>query len=177
MKKINQTGRSMVEMLGVLAIIGILSIGGISIVGRAKQSHDISQLIADTAQVAMISKKLSCQYDAAYGTYTNFLVRSQAYPDSFELEDGSFYAPPTDAKFDITGTKEAFAINISEMSEGACVALASTNWGKTRTSGFLGACFNNCSQPAAGNDTVMDPSTAAEKCDENATLKLWYKGC
>ena len=33
MKKIkkNQSGRSMVEMLGVLAIIGVLSVGGISV--------------------------------------------------------------------------------------------------------------------------------------------------
>ena len=30
MKKVNESGRSMVEMLGVLAIIGVLSIGGIA---------------------------------------------------------------------------------------------------------------------------------------------------
>jgi len=29
--KKNQSGRSMVEMLGVLAIIGVLSVGGISV--------------------------------------------------------------------------------------------------------------------------------------------------
>ena len=29
-KKTDQSGRSMVEMLGVLAIIGVLSVGGIS---------------------------------------------------------------------------------------------------------------------------------------------------
>ena len=30
MKHINENGRSMVEMLGVLAIIGVLSVGGIA---------------------------------------------------------------------------------------------------------------------------------------------------
>ena len=29
-KEINQSGRSMIEMLGVLAIIGVLSVGGIA---------------------------------------------------------------------------------------------------------------------------------------------------
>ena len=30
MKKANESGRSMVEMLGVLAIIGVLSVGGVA---------------------------------------------------------------------------------------------------------------------------------------------------
>ena len=177
MIKINQNGRSMVEMLGVLAIIGILSIGGLGIVGRAKKSHDISQLIAETAQVAMNAKKMACDYEDGYGTYTNFLIRSQAYPDNFVISGSSFYSTPTDTKFDIVGSKDAFAIKISEMDEDACVALASANWGKTRTSGFLGACFNDCAKPASGYDNVMDPGTAATNCSNNATLKIWYKGC
>ncbi|MBR2136742.1 MAG: prepilin-type N-terminal cleavage/methylation domain-containing protein [Alphaproteobacteria bacterium] len=36
--KTNQSGRSMIEMLGVLAIIGVLSVGGIAGYSKAKAS-------------------------------------------------------------------------------------------------------------------------------------------
>lgn len=51
MKK-NQSGRSMVEMLGVLAIIGVLSVGAIAGYSKAmtkyklnKQSEQLTQLV------------------------------------------------------------------------------------------------------------------------------------
>ena len=36
--KTNETGRSMVEMLGVLAIVGVLSVGGISAYSKAVEN-------------------------------------------------------------------------------------------------------------------------------------------
>ncbi len=43
--KNNQFGRSMVEMLGVLAIIGVLSIGGIAGYSKAMEKHKINKTI------------------------------------------------------------------------------------------------------------------------------------
>ena len=48
-KKKNETGRSMVEMLGVLAIIGVLSVGGVygySMAMRKYRANDIVQAAA-----------------------------------------------------------------------------------------------------------------------------------
>ena len=44
-KKVKESGRSMVEMLGVLAIIGVLSIGGIAGYRTAMDSHHASQTV------------------------------------------------------------------------------------------------------------------------------------
>ncbi|MBR1914849.1 MAG: hypothetical protein IJ830_00205 [Alphaproteobacteria bacterium] len=41
--KINQTGRSMVEMLGVLAIIGVLSAGGLAGYNKAMTQHKLNK--------------------------------------------------------------------------------------------------------------------------------------
>ena len=52
MMKKNETGRSMVEMLGVLAIIGVLSVAGIkgySIAMRNYRANEIAQAISMTA--------------------------------------------------------------------------------------------------------------------------------
>ena len=42
-KKYNQIGRSMVEMLGVLAIIGVLSVGGITGYSKAMQKYKLNK--------------------------------------------------------------------------------------------------------------------------------------
>ncbi len=54
--KKNESGRSMVEMLGVLAVIGVLSVGGISGYSYAMKRQRISQTINQLA-VAMQSAR------------------------------------------------------------------------------------------------------------------------
>ena len=44
MCKNNQVGRSMVEMLGVLAIIGVLSVGGIAAYSKAMEKYNFNKL-------------------------------------------------------------------------------------------------------------------------------------
>lgn len=51
MKHINESGRSMVEMLGVLAIIGVLSVGGIAGYSKAMNKYKINKT---TDQVSML---------------------------------------------------------------------------------------------------------------------------
>lgn len=46
----NQSGRSMIEMLGVLAIVGILSVGGISAFQKAMTKHKINQTTGEFSQ-------------------------------------------------------------------------------------------------------------------------------
>ncbi|MBQ8870487.1 MAG: type II secretion system protein [Alphaproteobacteria bacterium] len=58
MKKVCELGRSMVEMLGVLAIIGVLSVGGIAGYSKAMEKHkmnkaseQLNHLIAEVLQL------------------------------------------------------------------------------------------------------------------------------
>jgi Tfp pilus assembly protein PilE len=52
--KRSQKGRSMVEMLGVLSIIGVLSVGGISAYSTAMEKHKANELMAATMQEAVL---------------------------------------------------------------------------------------------------------------------------
>ena len=47
LKHKNQSGRSMVEMLGVLAVTGVLSIGGITGYNYAMNKHRANQVLQD----------------------------------------------------------------------------------------------------------------------------------
>ena len=56
MKKLkSQSGRSMVEMLGVLAIIGVLSVGGIAGYSLAMRRHRANQVVDTLSKYALIA--------------------------------------------------------------------------------------------------------------------------
>ncbi len=54
MKKTNESGRSMVEMLGVLAIIGVLSIGGIAGYSMAMNRYRANEALDAATKYAVI---------------------------------------------------------------------------------------------------------------------------
>ena len=55
MKKI-ESGRSMIEMLGVLAIIGVLSIGGLAAYSAAMDRHQANELLNDASTCLILAK-------------------------------------------------------------------------------------------------------------------------
>ena len=52
----NESGRSMVEMLGVLAIIGVLSVGGIAGYTMAMNKYKANEILATATQMSIIAK-------------------------------------------------------------------------------------------------------------------------
>lgn len=67
-KKLNQKGRSMIEMLGVLAIIGILLSGGIAGYSKAMQSYKTNALIEKIQTIAIqIRKTYKGNYEGLTG--------------------------------------------------------------------------------------------------------------
>ena len=49
-----QFGRSMIEMLGVLALVGVLSIGGIALYRRAVNNHHANTILDDVNRFAFV---------------------------------------------------------------------------------------------------------------------------
>ena len=82
MKKIkkNESGRSMVEMLGVLAIIGVLSVGGIAGYRMAMNKHHANEWLND---FNLFSIEVKSQWE-----------RRDSFEDgkSIELNDFGFYS-------------------------------------------------------------------------------------
>lgn len=62
--KNNQFGRSMIEMLGVMAIIGVLSVGGI--VGRCKYNNDILPMSPYLAAKGCSCSGNTCQFSVTF---------------------------------------------------------------------------------------------------------------
>lgn len=82
MRQTNETGRSMVEMLGVLAIIGVLSIGGVAGYVLAMHRH----MANETAnQITMASVILQTgqipDEDVLVGQYAEVIVMNPDNPE------------------------------------------------------------------------------------------------
>ncbi len=91
MKK-NETGRSMVEMLGVLAIIGVLSVGGITGYRTAMDRYKANKLINDI-QTGLI--EMSAQYKATgsydYALKTDYTINEIHPQCALDMEYPCFY--------------------------------------------------------------------------------------
>ena len=94
-----ETGRSMVEMLGVLAIIGVLSVGGIAGYSKAMRKHKLNKhaesfnMLLNTA--IQQSEKAAHVVDFIDGNgtvwYTETFYKAGFAPDGLEISQSSIY--------------------------------------------------------------------------------------
>ena len=146
MKHTNESGRSMVEMLGVLAIIGVLSVGGIAGYSMAMSKFKITKTID---QVQTIITNLRTLY-ASQRTYTA-LTSSTAYNMGIltdETYDGTAGLNPFGGEilFDVGDSNRSFSIEYTELTDEACVKLATADWGADASSGLLSITTNGASE-------------------------------
>lgn len=91
-KMVEQSGRSMVEMLGVLAIIGVLSVAGISGYRMAMNRYQANKLLEEFNVVAMeaSARIMSSKRSVPDDRYPTCLHTTASFDDlSFEVKDGA----------------------------------------------------------------------------------------
>ena len=154
--KRSQKGRSMVEMLGVLAIIGILSVGGLYGYGVAMKKHKANELLH---QASMLATTISSQI------LTDKPLNVQ------DFGGGSANFSETVG----TPNDEQFTLEIKEVDSSVCEQLKKMKGGMTRdiTCGTADANgkttatlkFNNnlSSEPIAGDFTTESECKGAGK--------------
>jgi len=146
MKNINhEKGRSMIEMLGVLAIIGVLSVGGIAGYSKAMQKYRINKTIEQITLIAGNARSFFAPQRSYEGLgycsndndYCKLIKKAKLMPD--EMWDN------TDKQFNNvfggsacleiadkakSGDKQAFRImyNIPIDNEEICIELLSQDW-------------------------------------------------
>jgi len=131
----------MIEMLGVLAIIGVLSVGGLAGYSKMMSQYRIN---ASMEQMAMISSKISA-YGSGANSYEGLNLKS-AYKLGAPISDPESATNPFNGGIEVEPSniegnsedKQAYVITFTGLTEEACVALASSSWGNVRNSSFIG---------------------------------------
>ncbi|MBR2136928.1 MAG: hypothetical protein IJ852_03070 [Alphaproteobacteria bacterium] len=136
-KEINQNGRSMIEMLGVLAIIGVLSVGGIAGYSKAMQKYRVNKTADQVAQIINGVRTLYSGQKNYAGINNTVLRKAKILPESaFESSSSNNVTNPFGGGIFIYGhgrktvdDKKAVELSIYDIPEDACIELASQDWG------------------------------------------------
>lgn len=128
----------MVEMLGVLAIVGVLSVGGIAGYSQAMSKFKVTKAMD---QVQTIITNIRTLY-ASQRTYSD-LTAKQAQAMGILTEesiDNSDGLNPFGGKiyFGTADSGRTFTITYTDLTGEACVKMATADWGADQSSGLRG---------------------------------------
>ena len=135
----NQNGRSMVEMLGVLAIIGVLSVGGIAGYSKAMEKFKINKTIEQISTIANNMRTTFMSQGNYQGLSTSLAHNAGIIPDEMWDEDeeeahnvwgGILDVFEDYADYDGVDSSfgSAFVIETSSLSDSACLELLTHDW-------------------------------------------------
>ena len=178
MIKTNQSGRSMVEMLGVLAIIGVLSVGGIAGYSKAMNKYKINKT---TDQISMLVANIRTMF-ATQGSYKG-LTNSQAKKfgvvpndmytnvSSASIDDafgGKVYIAPSKLNSNDGDSNKAFIIEYGGLTQEACITIVTGDWGSAQGSGLIGIAASVAKGTAAGAASKLESVTTATTDDNES---------
>lgn len=199
LEKNEQTGRSMVEMLGVLAIIGVLSVGGIAGYSKAMTKFKITKTMDQVSMTVANIRTLYSGQRNYNGLATANALDMGVVPAEMEGATvntlvNAFQGAVTIGTVNYNNQNaSAFRISYANMGQEACVQLITSDWGSGASSGFIGiqvsaAAPQGQNAPQFGNAAAkgaaawdnmhlpVTPSDAATTCatDSGYTTITWY---
>ena len=177
--RVNEQGRSMIEMLGVLAIVGVLSVGGIAGYSKAMTKFKTNKVID---QVNMLSTNIRTLYSSqrTFAGLNNALAnKAGAVPaemvansSTSAIQNGFGGDVYITTGFHLAQANQAYLIGFSSIPKAACVTMATTDWG-----GDVGSGFSYMKVDATGGvvKTLVD-AEAALSTDPAAAASLAKPG-
>ncbi len=127
-----QCGRSMIEMLGVLAIIGVLSVGGIAGYSKAMMQFKINKTKQQITEIITNVRTLYINQKDFNGLFS----RGTSISNEIISNDSIDNAFGNEIAIDSSYLDNAFHITYYALPKEACIALASTDWGTENTTGI-----------------------------------------
>jgi Tfp pilus assembly protein PilE len=146
--KFNEQGRSMIEMLGVLAIVGVLSVGGIAGYSKAMAKFNTNKAIDQVNMIATNVRTMFASQRGYEGLSVDIAIKANLIPS--ELYDakstgaysGGAISNPFGGTTFVSAAKnstdnDSFVIAMDKIPQAACVAMATTEWGSEAGGGLL----------------------------------------
>ena len=187
--KSEQSGRSMVEMLGVLAIIGVLSVGGIAGYSKAMAKFKTSKALDQVSTTVANVRTLYSGQPNYSGLTTAIAIKMGAIgaemlsgqsPTSAKVAYNAFNGEVTISATTVSGRANAgFTLVFSGLSKEACVQMASSDWGSGSGSGLVSVQAGTATAGTTASGTLpLNLATAAGGCnqegDANKVTWVYY---
>lgn len=190
MMKTNETGRSMIEMLGVLAIIGVLSVGGIAGYSKAMNKFKTNKVADNVAMIVTNIRTLYAQQQDYNGLTNATAVQMGVVPDELgttETLTNAFLGGvtigavavsgldgETAAAGGTTGANRGFYVTMNGLTKEACVTLATNDWGSGYSAGFIGLKVSGSGQTSAptGFSATCADKSATKWCASQKAMQV-----
>ncbi|MBQ9035033.1 MAG: hypothetical protein IJ099_03600 [Alphaproteobacteria bacterium] len=199
--KQTQAGRSMIEMLGVLAIIGVLSVGGIAGYSKAMMKFKINKTVDEIMQITTNIRTLFGGQRNYSSLSNTVLTGAKLIPDEMVVTTGTgqnqtttftsawgttvTVAKSNKVTASTTSDDKAFLITIANVPTEACVELSVIDWGASAGSGLVAmgtadaVTTSQTTSCTTGNglscpNGMMDPAQAINGCSDASGLKTMY---
>ena len=158
-----ETGRSMTEMLGVLAVIGVLSIGGIAGYTYAMERHETNEILNAASQRAIvIASQIAAGRQVSLKEFDGQKVAGGTFDGEVNTD--------TEGEFGIkvTGVKESVCQKLLKATEGTDIVLAKTDGADLTEADCAGGSFlitysNDLGKGGEGDPIVCDESEKVTK--------------
>ena len=169
-KKFEQ-GRSMIEMLGVLAIIGVLSVGGINGFSKAMDAHKINTIVEQIGTIIANAKSIGLRQGGKYtGLDTNAAKKMKIIPDEMidssgkvtHVYGGEVRVGSAKELYGSTPTDKGVVVELKSLSRNACIQILSKGLGGPKT--ILVASGSNSPNSSSKISGYTQYSSAA-KCE------------
>ena len=176
----DQTGRSMVEMLGVLAIVGVLSIGGISGYSKAMSKYKINKTVDQVSLLITSIRTAFGNQNSYYGLNTqkaidyDFVGNDLTLGSTNSLTNAYSGSVTIEARTSTGATCSttycpAFAVTYTNLDRQACAVIASSDWGGSAASGLYSIKINTTSHTWGGTNSLpISYTTAISECTGTA---------
>ena len=163
-----QSGRTILEMLSVLALAGVLSVVGIAGYSMAMDKYKTSALID---KVNVIAQQARVMYKR--GNYINFSIPNLVAVNKLQDINNPFGGALLNSD---TGDTQVFNIytELFNVPTSACVAILRTNWGDKGT--FRSITVNTSGDPVISNTFTQTPlaaGAAANACTSENQQIVW----
>ncbi len=145
MTKENEFGRSMIEMLGVLAIIAVITSGSIVGYSKAMRRHRLNETITQVSLMMTNIRSFYSTTDDYEGFDENTAARYNMVTQRMRGADGTLMNPYK-GRISISLDKAvqggpdhtAFVITYRDLPVEACVGLSTMDWGLGEKIGLIG---------------------------------------
>ena len=127
-------GRSMIEMLGVLAIIGVLSVGGIAGYSKAMEKWKINKTIEQVEEITQniltlyVNQKTFDWHEWDVLKVDNLKTLGIIPANLKQAEEDYLFINPLGGISDVFVGPDLFQIDLLDISKEACVVLSTHNW-------------------------------------------------
>ena len=187
MMKTNETGRSMIEMLGVLAIIGVLSVGGIAGYSKAMNKFKTNKVADNVSMIVTNIRTLYAQQNNYAGLNNITAIQMGVVPDELGTDTTSGTltnaflggvnigtATVTSLDAGTSGANRGFFLTMNGLTKEACVTLAANDWGSGYSAGYVGMTVSGSVQTSYSTSFAVNCTDrgAAKWCASQGPMQV-----